>query len=223
MLVCVKNRMCPFRLPQLQAALLWLLLSLLLAGCATPPHRARQYAAEFARFEEAEQGRLLRGHFSIGDTREMVYVALGPPARQTVAVDRAIPGPWLRDFEPGGYFPTGVPMLERWHYRGRPVAHVWILRHGVWAFQTPNDAFYFEAPWRQRARNGLIEVDFFNDRVDHARWLPGLPAPAMQSAPVIRLPRSPLSPFATPRSRSGSPIQPGPIHPAVSLPGYNFQ
>ncbi len=199
-----------------------LLLLLFMAGCATQPHRARQYAKAFESFPQREQSMVLRGHFSLGDTREMVYVALGPPAWQSVAVDTAVPGPWRRDFPLDGFIPAGVPLLERWHYRGTPVAHRALLKRDSRAFRTPNDAFYFERPWRSQTQTGRVEVDFHNGRVVRAQWLPGKPPP-MRSAPVIRLPQNPLSPFSTPRSPSGLPAAPVRFLPAGSPPGYNFR
>lgn len=58
-----------------------LLLLVLQAGCGTQGHRARQYGAEFGSWPEDIQQRVLSGVVREGDSREMVYIALGSPLR----------------------------------------------------------------------------------------------------------------------------------------------
>lgn len=51
----------------------------LLGGCNTFDRRARQMSEVYDRLPASEQQRLQRGSISIGDTPEMVYIALGQP------------------------------------------------------------------------------------------------------------------------------------------------
>ena len=64
----------PFSLSLLVAATL---LSLLVSGCNTFNSRARQMSAVYDQLPASEQQRLQRGSINIGDTPEMVYIALG--------------------------------------------------------------------------------------------------------------------------------------------------
>lgn len=59
-----------------------LILLLMTVACSTQSHRARQYSGFFDSYSEEEQQRLLAGRVALGDTREMVYIALGSPLRQ---------------------------------------------------------------------------------------------------------------------------------------------
>lgn len=54
---------------------------ILQVGCGTQSHRARQYNAEFGAWPMEVQERVLAGVVEKGDSREMVYVALGSPLR----------------------------------------------------------------------------------------------------------------------------------------------
>lgn len=56
--------------------------SLSWVGCATPPHRAAQHRKGFEKLETETQERLLERRIQEGDTREMVYIALGSPISQ---------------------------------------------------------------------------------------------------------------------------------------------
>lgn len=59
-----------------------LVLSLaLLAGCATPEHRARQYSQKYAALSSEVREAAVQGLFSHGASREAIYVALGAPNR----------------------------------------------------------------------------------------------------------------------------------------------
>jgi hypothetical protein len=55
------------------------LAALLLAGCNTFQSRARQMSEVYDQLPAAEQERLQRGSINVGDTPEMVYIALGSP------------------------------------------------------------------------------------------------------------------------------------------------
>jgi len=52
------------------------------AGCNSFQSRARQMSAVYDQLPAAEQQRLQRGLISVGDTPEMVYIALGNPDEQ---------------------------------------------------------------------------------------------------------------------------------------------
>jgi hypothetical protein len=54
-------------------------LVLALAGCNTFEHRAREKSEVFNALPPDTQQRLQRGHISVGDTQDMVYIALGYP------------------------------------------------------------------------------------------------------------------------------------------------
>src|SRR5687767_4276483 len=51
----------------------------LLAGCNTFKSRARQMSGVYDQLPASEQQRLERGSINVGDTPEMVYIALGNP------------------------------------------------------------------------------------------------------------------------------------------------
>lgn len=53
--------------------------TLLLAGCDTFQSRAREKADVYQSLPPATQQRLQRGRISVGDTQDMVYIALGDP------------------------------------------------------------------------------------------------------------------------------------------------
>ena len=53
--------------------------ALLLAGCNTFNSRARQMSAVYDNLPATDQQRLQRGGIAIGDSPEMVYIALGNP------------------------------------------------------------------------------------------------------------------------------------------------
>ncbi len=79
---------------------MWVLLGMaaLLAGCAgIPVHRERQLSEAASRWDTATTARLLDERIQLGDTREMVYVALGMPLNApTMTNDQ--------------------PPMERWEY-----------------------------------------------------------------------------------------------------------
>lgn len=55
------------------------LLCLTLAGCDTYEHRAKEKAATFAALSPAQREQLKHGAIQLGDTPDMVYIALGEP------------------------------------------------------------------------------------------------------------------------------------------------
>ena len=56
-----------------------ILFLVLLAGCATQPHRARQLSNDFQQLPSDVQARVLKGEIQLGDTPHAVYFALGSP------------------------------------------------------------------------------------------------------------------------------------------------
>lgn len=59
------------------------------AGCDTFSHRAEQKSATFNSLDENTQQRLKEGNIAVGDTPDMVYIALGVPdtKRQRITSD----------------------------------------------------------------------------------------------------------------------------------------
>ncbi len=64
---------------KIQLSLLLAATALVLAGCNTFNARARQMSAVYDQLPASEQQRLQRGVIGIGDSPEMVYIALGNP------------------------------------------------------------------------------------------------------------------------------------------------
>ena len=62
--------------------LLCLLTLALLAGCDTFAHRSREKADTFAALSPEEREKLKRGVIELGNTPDMVYIALGRPDEQ---------------------------------------------------------------------------------------------------------------------------------------------
>lgn len=77
---------------------LFLVALLALAGCNTPASRSKQKPEVFASLPPAEQARLRKGIVAIGDTPDMVFIAIGAPNRRIERIT------------------TGVQKLE-WIYR----------------------------------------------------------------------------------------------------------
>jgi hypothetical protein len=61
------------------AFLLLAFATLVLAGCDTFEHRAGQKAAAYASLTPAQREKLKQGVIELGDTPDMVYIALGAP------------------------------------------------------------------------------------------------------------------------------------------------
>ena len=58
-------------------------LGLVLAGCTTVNDRIQQRSATFAALDAATQDRLRLGRVDLGDTPDMVYIAIGRPTKTT--------------------------------------------------------------------------------------------------------------------------------------------
>ncbi|HLP70442.1 MAG TPA: hypothetical protein VK181_23295 [Rhizobium sp.] len=54
-----------------------------LSGCNTTADRIRQKSEVFASLPAADQERLRKGMVAVGDTPDMVYIAIGEPTRRT--------------------------------------------------------------------------------------------------------------------------------------------
>jgi len=123
-----------------------LVLGLLLSGCATQPHRARQEQQWFNQQEPAKQARLLEGKVETGDSRRAVYVALGTPALKS-SVPVSTSDHW-----------------ERWVYEGN-----WVEQDGQPRFLTRAD---FDLPRQVGAEKmGQLRIDFLNGRVQRIQEL----------------------------------------------------
>lgn len=69
---------------------------LALAGCNTFASRARERSATFESLDPGTQQRLQQGRIDIGDTADMVYIALGQPdQRRTVATPDGQEETWI--------------------------------------------------------------------------------------------------------------------------------
>jgi hypothetical protein len=64
---------------KLRLVLAGLLVALAAAGCSTFEKRARELPAVVAMLDAATQARLKEGKVALGDTADMVYLALGAP------------------------------------------------------------------------------------------------------------------------------------------------
>jgi hypothetical protein len=64
---------------KLRLSLLIAAAGLVLAGCNTFNSRARQMSVVYDQLSPSDQQRLQRGAINVGDTPEMVYIALGNP------------------------------------------------------------------------------------------------------------------------------------------------
>ena len=64
---------------------------LALTGCSTISSRIDQKSEVFASLPADDQARLRRGEVAVGDTSDMVYIALGEPTRrrETITTDSA--------------------------------------------------------------------------------------------------------------------------------------
>lgn len=87
----------------------------LLAGCAGPGARIERHRAEFERFDPATRQAIERGEVRPGFTPDMVYLALGRPARETTSADGD--QVWRYHYEP----PTAANETIRDGFRKRVV------------------------------------------------------------------------------------------------------
>lgn len=60
-----------------------LLAAVAVSGCSTPSSRIREKSSVFAALAPADQQRLRQGTVAVGDTPDMVYIALGEPSRRS--------------------------------------------------------------------------------------------------------------------------------------------
>lgn len=72
----------------LSFALTALLLAVFVAGCDTFARRARQRADTFATLSPEAREKLKKGVIEVGDTPDMVYIALGEPNEKRETADR---------------------------------------------------------------------------------------------------------------------------------------
>ncbi len=68
--------------------LLLLAVTAVLAGCSTTASRIREKPEVFAALPAEDQARLRQGTVAIGDTPDMVYIAIGTPTRRQ---DKQVP------------------------------------------------------------------------------------------------------------------------------------
>jgi hypothetical protein len=70
--------------------------ALLVGGCNTFNSRARQMSAVYDQLSPSEQQRLQRGAINVGDTPEMVYIALGnPDERRDITTADGMQSVWV--------------------------------------------------------------------------------------------------------------------------------
>jgi hypothetical protein len=99
----------------LRCLVLGVVLALAVGGCATPAARIKRNPDLFAGFPPEIQAAVREGQIALGYTREMVYIALGKPAREYDREDT-----------------DGV--AEVWAYTDRNIIHdpYWRLYGDVW-------------------------------------------------------------------------------------------
>lgn len=140
---CLSMHPIPRLFRQLWRATPALLVALLLTACNTHSHRARQYSSFFNSLEEDEQIRLQKGHVGLGDSREMVYIALGSPRHH-----------YWNNFNE-----------EVWEYLGYVEPDEEAEKNQRVAYVTVND-FILAKPWND-GRFSTIAIYFEEDRVIH--------------------------------------------------------
>jgi outer membrane protein assembly factor BamE (lipoprotein component of BamABCDE complex) len=67
--------------------LLLLLVASLLAGCSTFESRAKERPGVLSSLDGSTQNRLKEGNIAVGDTADMVYIALGEPDSKSTRTD----------------------------------------------------------------------------------------------------------------------------------------
>ena len=118
----------------------------LIYGCKTTTHRANQYGEAFAQLTPEEQQQVENGEIKIGDSREMVYIALGPPQESKVI-----------DTDKGKN--TG----EQWLYVGTPESEQQTPQGKLYRFNTVND-FSLKNSFSSSKTN-RIRIIFENEKV----------------------------------------------------------
>lgn len=73
----------------LMTALCVALMGLATAGCSTFEKRAKERAATFSALDEATRARLEEKELRVGDTEDMVYIALGAPDEKRETLNEA--------------------------------------------------------------------------------------------------------------------------------------
>ncbi|MEO0794877.1 MAG: hypothetical protein AAFX93_06935 [Verrucomicrobiota bacterium] len=136
---------------------------LALAGCGTThEHRARQYSHAYNGLPEGDQARLLRGEICAGDSREAVYIALGPPQAQYQIAD-----------------------IEVWEYNAKQYP---ATDENSGRFVTPSSG-QWAAAWE--STNGHLSIEFEDNKISLWDFQSvGYPLPASQRQ-TIRLPDIP--------------------------------
>lgn len=130
------------------------LLLLLLAGCSTFESRSREKAAAYATLDEADRARLQAREIRVGDTPDLVYIALGRPSEKKETTT------------PAGRSTTWIYTAYWQEYQGtRLVGH----RRQVYynsATQTYQVTYVpdYQPIYAERAED-RIRVTFENDRV----------------------------------------------------------
>ncbi|GHB92897.1 hypothetical protein [Cerasicoccus arenae] len=111
-------------------------IALVLSGCgSTQEHRARQYSEAYGLLSTETQQRLLTGGIQQGDSRQAVYIALGPPQVQS----------WIAD-------------IEIWEYNARPVPAETPFHDGtVEQFVTPSSGAWSPS-WSNKS--GYLSLEF---------------------------------------------------------------
>jgi hypothetical protein len=79
-LVCLTNRHPPLLLMKLPFLLILIATACLITGCQSVDHRIKENQALFDRLDPLIQSRIKQGLIAVGDTPDMVYIALGKPS-----------------------------------------------------------------------------------------------------------------------------------------------
>ncbi|MGE9297030.1 MAG: hypothetical protein ACQKBV_12155, partial [Puniceicoccales bacterium] len=137
-----------------------------LAGCgSTQEHRARQYSHAFGQLPPAQQSRVLDGVIALGDSREAIYIALGPPQAQRFIAD-----------------------VEIWEYMARPIPSETPFTSGeMGRFITPNSGDW-KSGWS--GKPGYLAVEFENGVATLWDYMDEGYAFSMKPGQRIVLPRS---------------------------------
>ncbi len=146
-------------------------------GCQTTSHRARQYSQAFNQLTPKEQQQLENGEIKLGDTREMVYIAMGAPSEANPIVG-----------------PNDIVIGEAWIFVGSPAGKQSTIEDtALYRFNTPNE-FTFSNPLSSSKTN-RIRIIFADSRVTHIEIYRDDESPHFNHKfPVILLPQNPQQP-----------------------------
>jgi len=150
-------------------ALLSLVLLAWLAGCATPPHRARQYSEAYQALPQETQQRSLHGYIREGDSPQAVYIAMGPPQSRESKTAKA-----------------GLEEVH-WLYLGRHASGQTVLDQGNYRFVTQNDSAW-QNPF-DTARTRRIRLVFFDDHLRRVELEDNDGQVPLQAFPEIIMPQ----------------------------------